>query len=116
MRPDDPGDTEGQPADDECEKPDESWRWRYYHPIIMGGVSNVSYMSIEERTARLTVLIDPRKKAVFEQLCAEEDVTPSQMVRRLIREYIERKRGYPWTPKELKQPDPLRGTDRRTKR
>ena len=73
-------------------------------------------MPIEERTARLTVLIDPRKKAVFEQLCAEDDVTPSQMVRRLIREYIERKRGYPWTRKEPKQLDPLRGAERRTKR
>jgi Ribbon-helix-helix protein len=73
-------------------------------------------MPIEERTARLTVLIDPRKKAVFEQLCAEDDVTPSQMVRRLIREYIERKRGYPWTPKEPKQSDALRGADRRMKR
>ncbi|MGZ6164268.1 MAG: hypothetical protein ACXWLS_13125 [Myxococcaceae bacterium] len=55
-------------------------------------------MPIEDRTARLTILIDPRKKAVFEQLCAEDDVTPSQMVRRLIREYIERKRGVPWRP------------------
>jgi len=57
-------------------------------------------MPIEERTARLTVLIDPRKKAVFERLCAEEDVTPSQMVRRLVREYIERKTGLPWRPPE----------------
>ena len=57
-------------------------------------------MPIEERTARLTVLIDPRKKAVFEQLCAEEDVTSSQMVRRFIREYIERKTGLPWRPPE----------------
>jgi hypothetical protein len=55
-------------------------------------------MPIEDRTARLTILIDPRKKAVFEQLCAEDDVTPSQMVRRLIREYIERKLGVPWKP------------------
>ena len=58
-------------------------------------------MPIEDRTARLTILIDPRKKAVFEQLCAEDDVTPSQMVRRLIREYIERKRGVPWRPDDL---------------
>jgi hypothetical protein len=57
-------------------------------------------MPIEERTARLTVLIDPRKKAVFEQLCAEEDVTPSQVVRRLIREYIEQRTGVPWRPPE----------------
>ena len=52
---------------------------------------------MEDRTARLTTLIDPRKKAVFERLCAEEDVTPSQMVRRLIRRYIEERTGSPWT-------------------
>lgn len=57
-------------------------------------------MPIEERTARLTVLIDPRKKEAFEQLCAEEDMTPSQVVRRLIREYIERRTGVPWKPPE----------------
>jgi len=61
-------------------------------------------MPIEDRTARLTILIDPGKKAVFEQLCAEEDVTPSQMVRRLIREYIERKRGVPWRPDDPRGP------------
>lgn len=55
-------------------------------------------MPTEERTARLTILIDPRKKAVFEQLCAEEDATPSQVVRRLIRAYIEERLGRPWTP------------------
>ncbi len=53
-------------------------------------------MPIENRTARLTILIDPRKKAVFERLCTEEDTTPSQVVRQLIREYIERKLGRPW--------------------
>jgi hypothetical protein len=57
-------------------------------------------MGIENRTARLTLLIDPRKKAVFEQLCAEEDQTPSQVVRRLIREYIEQRLGRPWKPDE----------------
>jgi len=55
-------------------------------------------MSVEDRTARLTILIDPRKKAVFEHLCAREDVTPSQVVRRLIREYIELKLGHAWVP------------------
>lgn len=55
-------------------------------------------MSLESRTARLTLLVDPRKKAVFERLCAEEDATPSQVVRRLIREYIERRTGKPWRP------------------
>jgi len=53
---------------------------------------------VEERTARLTILVDPRKKAVFERLCAQDDVTPSQMVRRWIRTYIEEKLGRPWTP------------------
>jgi len=57
-------------------------------------------MPVEQRTARLTVLIDPDKKAVFEQLCAREDQTPSQVVRRLMRDYIEQKLGRPWTPGE----------------
>lgn len=52
----------------------------------------------EQRTARLTILIDPRKKAVLEQLCASEDVTPSQLLRRLIRGYIEERLGRPWRP------------------
>ena len=43
---------------------------------------------MEKRTARLTILIDPRKKKIFEEVCAEKDVTPSQMVRKLIRQYI----------------------------
>jgi Ribbon-helix-helix protein len=53
---------------------------------------------VEDRTARLTILIDPRKKAMLEQLCAAEDVTPSQLVRRLIRGYIEQRLGRPWKP------------------
>ena len=58
-------------------------------------------MSLEDRTARLTILIDPRKKAAFERLCAEEDATPSQVVRRLIRTYIEQRQGRPWRPEEV---------------
>jgi hypothetical protein len=57
-------------------------------------------LALEKRTARLTILIDPRKKAVFERLCAEEDVTPSQVVRRLLRGYIEERTGKPWNPEE----------------
>ncbi len=52
----------------------------------------------EHRTARLTILVDPRKKALFEELCAQEDQTPSQVVRKLMREYIEQRTGRPWTP------------------
>jgi hypothetical protein len=66
-------------------------------------------VTIEERTARLTVLIDPQKKAVFEHLCAARDLTPSQVVRQLIRGYIEQELGRPWKPGEtvaetLKEP------------
>lgn len=57
-------------------------------------------MTLEDRTARLTILIDPRKKALFERLCAEEDATPSQVVRRLLRRYIEERTGQPWSPPE----------------
>jgi hypothetical protein len=55
-------------------------------------------LAIEERTARLTILVDPRKKAVFEKLCAEEDSTPSQVLRRFMRRYIEERTGRPWSP------------------
>lgn len=43
---------------------------------------------MELKTARLTVLVDPAKKRAFEELCASQDVTPSQVVRRLIRDYL----------------------------
>ena len=55
----------------------------------------------EDRSARLTILIDPRKKALFESLCADEDQTPSQVVRRLIRAYIEQRTGEPWRAESL---------------
>ena len=45
---------------------------------------------MEQKTARLTVLIDPTKKAAFEELCASQDVTPSQVVRQMIREYLDK--------------------------
>lgn len=40
-------------------------------------------------TTRVTLLIDPDKKRAFEQICANQDMTSSQVIRRLIREYIE---------------------------
>ena len=43
---------------------------------------------METRTARLTILIDPRKKKIFEEICAAQDITPSQVVRKLIRQYV----------------------------
>jgi hypothetical protein len=44
--------------------------------------------AMETKTARLTVLVDPAKKQAFEELCARLDVTPSQVVRQLIRDYL----------------------------
>ena len=43
---------------------------------------------MENKTARLTVLIDPVKKDAFEALCYRQDLKPSQVVRELIREYL----------------------------
>lgn len=44
---------------------------------------------MERKTARLTVLIDPIKKKAFEELCAAQDLTPSQVVRQLVRDYLD---------------------------
>jgi hypothetical protein len=65
-------------------------------------------LPLEQRTARLTILIDPRKKAVFERLCAEEDTTPSQVVRRLMRAYIEERTGKPWKPDDADERESTR--------
>ena len=43
---------------------------------------------MERKTARLTLLLDPNKKAAFEHLCALQDRTASQVVRQLIRDYL----------------------------
>jgi Ribbon-helix-helix protein len=43
---------------------------------------------MELKTARLTLLIDPAKKEAFERLCSAQDLTPSQVVRQLIRAYL----------------------------
>jgi len=43
---------------------------------------------MENKTARLTVLIDPVKKKAFDDLCEAQDITPSQVVRQLIRDYL----------------------------
>ncbi len=43
---------------------------------------------MEKKTARLTILIDPDKKAAFEELCMQQDITPSQVLRQLIRDYL----------------------------
>lgn len=57
---------------------------------------------MEKRTARLTILIDPRKKQIFEEICAANDLTPSQVVRRLVRQYIIDNAGSRELPEWLK--------------
>ncbi len=44
---------------------------------------------MENRTARLTLLIDPTKKQIFDEICARHDLTPSQVVRQMIRDYVQ---------------------------
>lgn len=52
---------------------------------------------MEQKTARLTVLLDPAKKQAFETLCAQLDLTPSQVVRSMIRQYLQQ-HGVEWSP------------------
>lgn len=44
---------------------------------------------MELKTARLTVLLDPTRKREFDRVCRENDMTPSQVLRRLIRDYLD---------------------------
>jgi predicted transcriptional regulator len=48
---------------------------------------------MELKTARLTILIDPAKKQAFEELCRTQDMTPSQVVRKLIRDFVEQQQA-----------------------
>jgi ribbon-helix-helix protein len=73
---------------------------RYCHGMHIICKYHCHPMAHEKRTARLTILVDPDKKAMFEQLCAAEDSTSSQVIRRLIRGYIEQRLGRPWRPGE----------------
>ena len=68
-------------------------------------------MRMELKTARLTLLIDPAKKAAFERLCAEQDRTPSQVVRQLIRDYLAH-HDVSYVPSGQAEPAPRRGRRR----
>ena len=52
---------------------------------------------LELKTARMTLLLDPGKKRALEIYCAQHDLTPSQVVRALIRDFLQDK-GVQWTP------------------
>jgi hypothetical protein len=45
-------------------------------------------VSIQLKTARLTVLLDPIRKQDFERVCRDNDMTPSQVMRHLIRDFV----------------------------
>ena len=64
---------------------------------------------MELKTARLTLLIDPAKKAAFEALCAQQDLTPSQVVRQLIRDYLTR-HGVSYRPSGAVEQGPGKST------
>ena len=52
---------------------------------------------MEEKAARFTILIDADKKKAFDDLCASQDVTSSQMIRQLIKDYLDR-HGVKYSP------------------
>lgn len=61
---------------------------------------------MEQKTARLTVLVDPHKKKALEELCALQDRTPSQVVRQLIRDYLQAHEVSYETEPNIGTPDP----------
>jgi Ribbon-helix-helix protein len=52
---------------------------------------------VELKTARLTVLLDPAKKDAFERLCDQLDLTPSQVIRKFMRDFLV-EHGVTWQP------------------
>jgi antitoxin component of RelBE/YafQ-DinJ toxin-antitoxin module len=50
---------------------------------------------MELKTARITVLLDPTRKREFERVCRDNDMTPSQVMRRMIREFMDEAAGGP---------------------
>jgi len=60
---------------------------------------------MELKTARLTILLDPNKKAAFERLCAQQDLTASQVIRQLIRNYLAQ-HGVEYAPSGMNLEEP----------
>ena len=67
---------------------------------------------MEKRTTRLTLLVDPRKKRIFEKICDLEDTTPSQKIRQFMRDCIAQHMGPDWAEKVLLDDEPAGKTDR----
>ena len=70
---------------------------------------------MELKTARLTLLIDPNKKAAFERLCAQLDLTASQVVRQMIRDYLAQ-HGVSYEPSGTSEVPEAGSTPRKTAR
>jgi len=49
-----------------------------YNAINMRSSTKTEPTGTEHRVARLTILIDPTKKRIFEEICSAQDLTPSQ--------------------------------------
>ena len=61
-------------------------------------------MSHQLKTARLTVLLDPSRKQAFERVCRANDMTPSQVLRHLIRDFVDAHTVQPQTTRAVRQP------------
>ncbi|MGZ5181754.1 MAG: CopG family transcriptional regulator [Ramlibacter sp.] len=59
------------------------------------------------KTARLTVLLDPARKQAFERACRADDMTPSQVLRNLIREFIEAREAKARALRPRRKPAPV---------
>jgi hypothetical protein len=70
---------------------------------------------MELKTARLTLLIDPNKKAAFERLCAQQDLTASQVVRQMIRDYLAQ-HGVTYEPSGIEAPAAAEAAPARTRK
>jgi hypothetical protein len=62
-------------------------------------MSDTYQFRMDDKPARLTVLMDAEKKKAFDELCASQDITASQVVRQLIRDYL-LKHGVQYAPRE----------------
>lgn len=52
---------------------------------------------MDEKSARFTILIDADKKQAFDAMCAAQEMTTSEMIRKLIQGYLDA-HGVTYTP------------------
>ena len=48
--------------------------------------------------ARFTFLLDPELKRQFEELCEQQDITPSQLLRQMIKAHLSEHQDEPAAP------------------